>query len=57
MIPEGLFAWQIILLPWELRLRVHMLPCTPGGSHGHVPGMKRTVALSGGPVTLPHRED
>lgn len=32
MILEGLFAWQIILLPWELFLRVHMLPCTPGGA-------------------------
>lgn len=57
MIPVGLFALQIILLPWELFLSIHKLPYVPGGSHGHAPGVMRPVALSGGSVTPPHRED
>ena len=56
MIPVGLSAWHVILLPRELLLRVHTV-LRPGESCGHAPGVKRTVAPSGGPVTLPHRED
>lgn len=56
MIPVGPSAWQVILLPRELLLGVHPA-LRPGESCGRAPGVKRTVAPSSGPVTLPHRED
>ena len=55
--PEGLFAWQITLLPWRLSLRVHMPPCTPGGEPQSRPRYEEDCGPAWWACDPPHRED